>query len=452
MKRLNWIVILVSLCAASVAGAQQTADTDAEIGTTPAMPADTTEGATGTTPALPADAPGPMANASFAWNEAMTACPDPAVGSAASAWAWRPDADERALYALDLNGPGTTFDFLADFEGTSIIIRVRDAETNESLAVIKTNSSNTEVDGEVFAYRLSRFLAFDGLVAPAVPVDLGGGALEKLLDLISHHSYDDPNKERNRDRVERQVRQALRDGTTFHGAMKPWLGAFMFHSGLGHRESLAEQPVMRRLRARSDQPNDELVTLEQFTRLYSPAGTHRGVIPMWQLAMDMSNMMLMDALTGQNDRFAGANIHFIAVEGERTEEGERRSLPIYNLGEVRLLALDNGATLSSSNGSGLADIQGNIVRGTRVERFSEAAVQRVLAMGRRALGAGCDSAPFADEHDAMWSYFGLSGRVTERTDNYLGNTIEYVQGIVDRYGDAAFLRPVHGDSDEAIGD
>lgn len=375
------------------------------------------------------------------WEHVLTACPDPDLGSFAELWIWGAPQGEQMLQSHDLEGDGTTFDLLADYEGTSIIIRVREAGTRDSLGVIKTTSSNTRVGAEIYAWRLANFLGFGELVPPVLPVELGDGALRKMRDLLAGITYDDEWKETNRQRVVRDLNAAISAGTTYFGAYKPWLRAFMFHGGLGDRERLAGQPVMDHLVARGEQPGSEDVTLAQHTRLYSPRGTHRGTIPMWQLAEDLSNMMLMDALMGQNDRFAGANLHFRAVDGTETEAGQRDGDPIFDMGEVRLLALDNGAALRGRNGGGILDLQGRIASGTRVERFDPISVARARALARRTLGYGCETAPFDDEAAAIWAWLGIEGEEAERAAGYLETTLQYIDELEDQYGDDIWLAP-----------
>lgn len=395
------------------------------------------------------------------WDYLMTHCPDEEYGSFADTWVWDPMGEEPRMAGFDLDGEGTTFDFLSDFEGTSIIIRVREAETREKLAVIKTTSSNTRIEGEIYAHRLSVFLGFVELVPDVLPVRLEGGALEKLRDLLESEEMRDENKERNRRRVLRSVVEAIESGGHFAGAMKPWLRAFIFHSGLGHRESLAESDVMYFLTHGRRQPTDEQVRLRQYTRMYEPLGTHQGYIEMWQLAEDLSNIMLMDALTGQNDRFPGANLHFMSIAGEEVDTGRtRRNRPIFDMGEVRLLALDNGASMHSTIGTGIADLQGNVVGGTRVERFERESIDRLQSLARRLLGHGCETAPFEDEVEAIWTYFHLpEAEDRELATGYLVRTMEYIDELIDDQDGEIYVEPVitivpegEGSGDPAAGD
>jgi hypothetical protein len=217
----------------------------------------------------------------------------------------------------------------------------------------------------------------------------------------------------------------------------------MFNQALGERDRLVNHAVMPHLLASGPQPGDTEVELVQITRLYSPAGTHRGRLSMAELAEDLSNLMLMDALMGQNDRFAGANLHFQSVSGEREQVGERNGRPVFDLGPVRLLALDNGAALRGRHGTGLNDLAGAIMTGTRVERFEGETLDRVRALGRRALGHGCGTQPFDDEVDAIWAYLGVDDADRRaRASQLLGDVLAYLDDLEARHGEAMRLEPV----------
>lgn len=366
--------------------------------------------------------------------------PDACPADAPADWVWTDGSVDGRLSAIDLEGEATTFGLLADFEGTSIIIRVRDAATNENLGVIKTDTSNTSTDGEVYAWRLARALGFDAIVAPTIPVTLRAGALVKIRELLQERTYADANKERNRQRVLAEINDAIRTGGSFTGAFKIWVPSFMFHGGVGQRDRLADQPMTPYLAARAEQPPSELVVLQQFTRLYSPQGTHRGEIAIDQLAEDFSNIMVLDALMGQNDRFAGANLHMQSVGSAREQEGERRGLPIWNLGEVRLLALDNGASMRSRSGSGIADLQGNVDPATRVERFERETVEKLRWIARRVIGYGCDAPASDDEVSAAFAALGVeSPSMRERARGYMEQTLAYIDDLEARYGDAIYF-------------
>lgn len=392
-------------------------------------------------------------NAAYA-NDAPIAIPSECPSSDSdegASWVYTYDDHERALADIDLEGESTTFGLLADFEGTSIIIRVKDAATGTSLGVIKTGTANNSMDGEVYVYRFARMLGFADIVAPVIPVDLQGGALVKLRTLLRSKRYRDENKEWNRKKVVRQLDEAIRNNTVFYGAFKEWVPVFQFHAGLGKRESLGRQAITPYFRASADQPEHKDVTLSQLTRLYSPQGTHRGTADLAQLAEDYSNMMLMDVLTGQNDRYAGANVHFRSLEGTRKEVGARRGLPIFDMGRVRLLALDNGASLYSRTGTAIGDIQGTRVAATRIERFSKTSVTQLRRFAQRVLGEGCDGPASDKELVSLFNFLGVADSATrKKAINYIPAVLEYIDGLEARYGDKIYFAPIS--DEEEMGD
>jgi hypothetical protein len=258
----------------------------------------------------------------------------------------------------------------------------------------------------------------------------------------------DEDKSARRDRVLRNLDYARENG--YHAAIKPWLSAFIFTGQYGERDRLSNSDIIPFLQADNNQPSDELITIQQLTRLYSPNGTYRGQIPSWQLAEDLSNILLMDALMGQHDRFAGANLHFMSVDGHLEENGERRNMPIFEMGQVRLLALDNGAALRSRHGSGLDDLRGARISGTRIERFERSTVERLRGVSRRLGFSDCEHPPFEDEVAAIWDYFGLDESRRERASGYFIAALEYLDELEDDFAEDMFLNPVHSDTEEPV--
>lgn len=365
-------------------------------------------------------------------------CPDPSDPQS-DRWSWTATSSEAPQLALDLAGPGTTFDLLADYEGTSILFRVRDAGTGQSVAVVKVESRNTRVAAEVYAYRLACLLGFGELVVPTSPVVVSGGALTKLHALLASVSYEYEWKEKGRLQVLERIEAAQAAGEGFPGAIKPWMKAFMFSGELGEREHLSRHRIMDCLLIHGTLPTDVPVTLRQHTRLYKPYGTHVGVISERDLARDLSNLLLLDALMAQNDRFAGGNLHFRSVAGKRVEGAVCNGARTWSLGAVRLLALDNGGALRSLNGQGLADLKGETVGGTRVERFERSTVGRLEALARRVLGRGCATSPDTDEVRAAWRSLGLDGSDAPIAAGLLSRVLDYLDELREESGDAVFL-------------
>lgn len=375
------------------------------------------------------------------------ACPDPEYGSFADAWTWVPGSWEQAVHDIDMASEATFTDLLSEFEGTSIIWRVRDAETRTSLAAVKTNTSNNRLEAEVYAWRISEFLGFDELVTPTIYWTPSVPSMRKVRDMLARVTYRDADKEARRQRVIRALDTAMAGGTPFEAVVKPWLTGFIPSVTMGRRENMAEHRVMQFLRVGGPQPGTENIRLTTISRLNTPHGTHRADFEEWRLATDLSNLLLMDAIMGQNDRFAGGNLHMRSEAWHREEVGTARNLPIFAYGPSRLLALDNGAALRGTHGSGLNDLQGRNLAGTRVERFDRDVVERLRGLARRTTGRYCDTEPFADEREAAWLYLGLDGAWADRAENFMLQTLDYIDQLEARHGDRIWLRPRRPESD-----
>lgn len=373
------------------------------------------------------------------WEAALASCPDDRLGSLADVWRWHDSPLEASMRAVAVDDEAVALSLLSSFEGTSIILRLRDATTRENLGVIKTTTSNTRVDAEVYAWRLSQFAGMRELVVPTIPVSLEAAALARVVGLLASQQYGQPDKDARRERTVAQMRAVLARNGGYPGAMKPWVQAFQFVGELGTRESLAGSALLRMLRSDGIDPMDVDYRLSQFTRLYAPAGTYEGTSPATVLATDLSNLLLLDALMGQVDRYAGANVHMVSVAGQRQEVGTRNGLPRFDLGEIRLLALDNGAALANNGQNALAWIQGRIDPNVRVDRYDRRVVSGLRALGRRWLGAGCDTAAYVDEADAIRAYLGVAGVEGDRAARNLAAVLAHLDAVERRLGDAMYL-------------
>lgn len=347
-----------------------------------------------------------------------------------SAGYWVPQPGERAQLALDLDGHATEFRLLKQHEGTSILFAVRDRATGRDVAVVKTNSLSTNVSAEIYAWRLAVVLGCPGVVAPASPVTLSGRSLAKLRELLAGASYGGTRKEDARREVLAELDRALAAGRGLPGAIKPWLGCFVQSRRLGTRELLAETDAASWLRAGGPPPGDGTVALSQVSELQEPRGVHLGRIAARRLAADLADVLLLDALMGQDDRFAGGNLHFWCDGGERRRQDVGSAPPLWDLGEVRLLALDNGAALRPGANTALRDLRGEIHPGVRAERFDRRVVDRLRELRRQT--AGADAA-------RVWEILGLAGKRAEVASRRLDEVLAHLDGLTAAYGAEVWL-------------
>ena len=367
------------------------------------------------------------------WQHIRTSCPDPEIGSFAETWEWTYSDDEQALLDLDFEAEDLFYDLLGR-AGLGVMFRLREVETRDNLCVAKITSANTRIASELYAWRLSVFLGFDELLVPTVPLQLSGEGLERLHEIVDENPSDHEYAERHRQRVLTRIENALAADEPFPVIAKTWISGFIFNSELGNRDRFAASDYAEALHADEPQPDEEEVELVTFTRLYEPTGTYEGTSTLRQIAEDMSNVLVLDALIGNNDRFPGANLHVRSIAGVAEDTGrENNSLPVYDLGQVRVLALDNGAGLDDEHNGGIYDIQGNGYRGTRVERFEQETLDGLRALGRRWLGRGCDVEPYPDEVEAIREYFGLSEEEFELATEFIILLLDYVDQVDEEF-------------------
>ena len=90
-----------------------------------------------------------------------------------------------------------------------------------------------------------------------------------------------------------------------------------------------------------EQPPTEVVEFEN-SRRSKKATRYVAEASIRDMVADISNLMVLDAVASQYDRWGGHNLHFRLEAGEEyvdTEEGIRRG------GRARILALDNGSAM-----------------------------------------------------------------------------------------------------------
>ena len=95
-------------------------------------------------------------------------------------------------------------------------------------------------------------------------------------------------------------------------------------------------------------------------------------------------------------------------------------MPLWDLGEVRLLALDNGAALRPGANTGLRDLRGEIHPGVRAERFDRDVVDRLRELRRQT--ATADSAH-------VWEILGLVGKRADLAARRLDEVLGYLDGL-----------------------
>ncbi|MBU2572595.1 MAG: hypothetical protein KKH28_00750 [Elusimicrobia bacterium] len=289
------------------------------------------------------------------------------------------DREIRKAERFDINHEGNRFELLGDFEGTTIIFKVYDpAEIKRG--ALKLPSSNSNYRGEIAVQRIAGFLGIT--IFPAtVYKSLDKKTAKKLITVLQakkfttsrkdHHRRGIENKEKNRKEALRRLHTEANPG----GCFKEWVENIQFVSALGTRENLGGHQVMKYLKADGPMPAEGAAVLKQCTSLMSEKGCFTGSIEWLRLARNISDMMLVDALSGNRDRFPGGNVHMRSLDGIR-----KRGPAGIHFPRVELLALDNGATFLGQQSGSLDDLTGRKVASTRVERFVKGRYEKLLEL------------------------------------------------------------------------
>ena len=236
------------------------------------------------------------------------------------------------------------------FQMKKMHVHAKVLRDEEVVGAFRTETSSTCVDGEIASFTIARVLGCGELFQPVAPIELRGKGLATFRHLMETSRFPE-FKEPDRLQVLEEIRQnpdGLRGG--FRQATP--LNAEKYHgieaSSLPPNGRLNEQDrVAVFLKCGAPQPGAGAIKLQHLD-CRAPAVS---------LARELSNILLVDALAGEWDRFSGGNLHVVVTGGC-----------------AHFLAVDNG-------GSGFEDDQGNLGRFRQtVTRFDRRTVERLFAL------------------------------------------------------------------------
>ena len=271
-----------------------------------------------------------------------------------------PLAREAALQSLDINrSRKISFKAAKGFEGTSVWVKIKDGNGN-NVAVFKPTNGNTYHRGEVFTYQMAKLMGTEQLYPVTFLHTLDKSGCKKFTDALGKVKYKGM-KEKNRKAL---IGKCKKRGK-LEGAVKEWVRDFQFFQAIGKAPKLKKHSLYKHLQARGAHPAaGKEMKVKTVTRLYKPdhckKATYKGVMNVKQLAGDMSDLMIMDVLNANEDRFPGANIEFKSING-----GKEVKKCIFDLGKSRVFSLDNGATFKGTRSNALADFTKRL----KVSRF-----------------------------------------------------------------------------------
>jgi hypothetical protein len=219
----------------------------------------------------------------------------------------------------------------------------------EVIGRFRPETEMSSVRAEISTYNIGRALGCGELFQPAVPMDLHGKGLATFRRLLEAATFPEVRQEERKGLVESMAN----DPGELRGAFKPITPAEAVKYRGAERPDEApnggletSDPIARYLRHDAPQPGHQPVPLPSVSLHLAPA----------PLARQLSDILLVDALAGQWDRFSGNNLHLLPGHGGQ------------------FMAIDNG-------GADPLNDQGYLERFTRwVTRFDPVVVEHLTAL------------------------------------------------------------------------
>lgn len=262
------------------------------------------------------------------------------------------------LDQIDINSKDVQIKLMGELEGRSMIFKIKDAD-GKNLAVFKPNSGSTLFKGEYASYKLSRLLGLE-IYSPTRIAYMTPETQKKALSLVESVKFNRKKgewkkdlevKEENRKIIAAELKRNIEKAKNLDGALKIWIDNLMFYTPLGTKKGLRQNRIYRHLKASGPQPPHTAFILSQCTSIFEPKGCVEGWGYKDEVAQDMSSILVLDAVLGNSDRFAGGNLHFTSTDGDvETKKGMR----IFK--KARLFSLDNGAVLRPKDRTGYKNL------------------------------------------------------------------------------------------------
>jgi hypothetical protein len=268
--------------------------------------------------------------------------------------------------------------FLPFDAGCSIVLRVqeryikRKQERWRNIAVMKTRSGFTYLQSEVGYYRLGKYLDLD-IFAVTVYRELLRASIEKLVAALEQLNYNLECKEKAREKLVGELQLLLlKKEPKLKVILKEWLPHFKNFASDGFTGLPKVFAFNEHLTKARSQPPDEVVEFparrrSKRSRRYTAKANVRAMV------MDISNLMVLDAVASQYDRWGGHNLHFRLTDGSEFVEGEDE---VRRGGLARILALDNGSAMRSETTKAFEHLQ------LHVGRFDRDFIARLRVLKR----------------------------------------------------------------------
>ncbi len=231
---------------------------------------------------------------------------------------------------LDLKSPEVTLDY--KLGTTSVGLKI--VKNGKYVAYWYPEGNISAVpEGQVVTYALARFLHMNELVTPSDYFDVGGDALKTLIGFLENddEDRDDPWKQKSIADVLNGARRHLNDGTALAGALILKMDKFEPYELVDWQNNRfnSEHAIAKMIRASEPQPSSiRILDLPDFVSENGEINTSTEE----KLANDLSQIMVLDMLAGQVDRFSGGNLE---ARFDKSEDDPK-------VGHLRFLIRDNG--------------------------------------------------------------------------------------------------------------
>lgn len=233
---------------------------------------------------------------------------------------------------LDLNSPQFAIDIKTGT--TSVGLRILKDQKYVAYWYPKGNLS-LEIEGQVVTYYLGRFLEINEIVAPSEYFSISGAHLEQFIGLLEKAKTEntDPSLQPGIENVLAEAKSHLEQALLLPGAVILKIENFEVQDLVfwEKNEFNRDHAIARMIRADQPQPSATTVLdLPQFVPEDGEVNTSTEL----QLAKELSQMMVLDMLSGQRDRFSGGNVE---ARFDKSKDDPK-------IGKLRFISRDNSAS------------------------------------------------------------------------------------------------------------
>lgn len=234
---------------------------------------------------------------------------------------------------IDFNSPQITLEYKVGT--TSVGLKILQNDKYVAYWYPKGNIS-AQPEGQVTTYYLARFLKMNEIVAPSEHYSILGKPIETLISFLENDKddQDDEWKQKSINDVLVLARMSLVRGLPVPGAIVYRLKNFEPYELVDWQNNRfnTEHAIAKMIRADQPQPSPTAVLdLPDFER----EGGEINTATEQDLAAELSQIMVLDMISGQVDRFTGGNLE---ARFDKSEDNPQ-------IGKLHFLMRDNGSAL-----------------------------------------------------------------------------------------------------------